>query len=137
MMTMCSLDGPQLSTTLEEESHPDPASCSHNAVSGYFPGKLCPSSPSQVSSAPFPSSPGRGGASLVSLRGRGRGWLGLTGVRICEGPTKPKTLYNHGFFLERILTFGAHRLSFKLKNGLRKAWAARSCPLSFSGGRGS
>ena len=67
-MTMCPLDSPQLSTTLEEESHRDPTRAAvENPV---------PPGPAR----PFPGGPGRGGG-LPGL-GRGAGGAGAgVGVR--------------------------------------------------------
>lgn len=82
------LDSPQLSTTLEEESHRDPASSTATAwqegCSQESPG---PRLPSPLPAHPLPSRPGRGG------------WLGGGGraaPKVPERPSKPKTVYHHG-----------------------------------------
>lgn len=94
---MCPLDSPQLSTTLEEESHRDPTSSKGMVWQGRYqeiPGPLLVAS---------------------SLGRSGWGWGGRAAPKVPERPAKPKTLYSHGLFSERTLTFGARRHSFKLK----------------------
>lgn len=86
------------------------------------PGPL----PIPIPPPPLPKQPWDLGDPLVWGAG-----LDLGGGRAApeepERPVKPKPLYNHGLFLERTLTFGARRPSFKLKKA-RKAQAC-SCPL--------
>lgn len=108
MITACPLDSPQLSTTLEEESHCDPTSSKAMVWQGRYQENPEP--------LPIPSGLGKGGW----------GWGGRAVPEDPERPAKPKTLYNHGLFLERTPTFGARRHSCKLE----QARQARACSLS-------
>lgn len=66
--TICPLDSPQLSTTLKEESHRDPAS----SMATVWQGRPQENpAPPPGPTHPFPSSPGGGGAPWF-----GEGWLG-------------------------------------------------------------
>lgn len=116
-MTVCPLDSPQLSTTLEEESHRDPTRAAvENPV---------PPAPRALSQA----APGEEGGSPVW--GGERGEPGLGRARSPEGPGAPRQIRDvtppWTFLRETFDTdIGARRASSRLKKA-RKA-RARSRP---------
>lgn len=114
MITICPLDSPQLSTTLEEESHCDPTSSEAMVWCGTVaPRETLSVAPTASPACPSPAALGSEGGPLAW--GGGLEFTGRAAPEVPERPAKPKALYNTGLFLERTLTFGARRPSFKLK----------------------
>lgn len=114
MITICPLDSPQLSTTLEEESHCDPTSSEAMVWCGTVaPRETLSVAPTASPACPSPAALGAEGGPLAW--GGGLEFTGRAAPEVPERPAKPKALYNTGLFLERTLTFGARRPSFKLK----------------------